>query len=729
MENITQSDSAKGDWDVQAGTHRAPAQIQVLKHGNTFAIFDRLGEINLECQSEEGVYHRGTRHLAGWELLINGKRPLLLNSTTKEDNSLLVVQMTMPELRSDRQVLPQGVLHVFRSLVVDDGALYEHLRLTNYAQLPIELEIEYRFRSDFRDMFEIRGAQRQRRGEMREPAVEGCHTQLAYVGLDNQLRQTTVKFDGKIKQIASDHCQMSVCLNGGAEVMLHATVICTSESKSDIRSAPTGHSTHAQATASLAQRIRKGEAARTEIFTSNEEFNSWINRSNADLDMLVTETDYGNYPYAGVPWFATPFGRDGLITALETLWVRPNLARGVLGFLAATQASDVDPASEAEPGKIIHEMREGEMAALGEVPFRRYYGTVDATPLFVVLAGRYYRRTGDRQFMEFIWSNIKRAVGWIDEYGDADGDGFIEYQSHNERGLTHQCWKDSNDSIFHADGQSATGAIAVSEVQGYVYEAKLLAAELAELFDESAWSKQLRAEAAELRVKFNEAFWVNSIGTYAIALDGDKRPCAVRNSDAGHLLWSGIVDTARAAAVVDALTDERAFNGWGIRTISEGEARYNPMSYHNGSVWPHDSAICAAGMARYGYRNQCGKIMSGLFDASLFNDLHRLPELFCGFERLPGHAPTLYPVACSPQAWAAGSVFLLLQSMFGLSFAPEKPQIRFENPSLPSFLKWVRIQNFRIGEATVDLKLHRHPGEVGLNVERKDGDVQIVVIN
>jgi len=720
-------ESAKGDWDIQAGTHRAPAQVQVLKFGDTFVILDRLGEVDMGTESEEGLYHLGTRFLSGWELLVNGKRPLLLNSTLKEDNSLLVVQMTTPELHAGAHTLPQGSLHVFRSILVEDGALHEQLQLKNYSSVPIELSVEYRFCADFRDMFEIRGSQRDRRGEMLEPKIDTPATTLSYRGLDDRLRRTTLEFDGAVTDLKLDCCERKVRLDGGAEEKLHATVGCTTTTATEsARPKPQRNSYHTAAQ-ELAERIQRSDRERTEIFTSNERFNGWINRSHADLEMLVSNTTYGSYPYAGVPWFATPFGRDGLLTALETLWLRPQLARGVLSFLAATQASEIDPASESQPGKIIHEMRDGEMAALGEVPFRRYYGTVDATPLFVVLAGKYLRRTGDRQFLEFIWSNIRRAIHWIDEYGDVDGDGFVEYESHNERGLVHQCWKDSNDSIFHADGQSATGAIAASEVQGYVYQAKLLAAEMAELFDEHTWAGELRDQAASLKQKFNERFWVNSIGTYAIALDGNKQPCEVRNSNAGHLLYSGIVDDGHAADVVACLTDRRAFNGWGIRTISEGEKRYNPMSYHNGSIWPHDSAICAAGMARYGYREECSQVIAGLFDASSFNELHRLPELFCGFDRLPGHAPTLYPVACSPQAWASGSVFLLLQSVLGLTFAPEKPQIRFENPRLPDFLSWVRIQNLRIGDGSVDLAFRRHPRDVGMSVERKEGDIQIVM--
>ncbi|MCM2373682.1 amylo-alpha-1,6-glucosidase [Aporhodopirellula aestuarii] len=716
------------DWDIQSQTNRAPADIQVVKQGDTFAIFDKFGEIGTTGDCEQGLYHLGTRFLSNWEMLINDRHPLLLNSTMKEDNSSFVVQMTTPELPQTNHDLPQGTLHVFRSMLLDGGAFYEHLRLKNYSRFPIELNIEYRYLADFHDIFEVRGERRAKRGDMLDAEVDSSSVKLAYRGLDEQLRHVCVRFEGEIDTIDSTRCVLKVRLDGGAETTLHATAECRTEKPGHVKKPVSPPRNHAEAVVGWNNRIRETESERTEIFTSNEEFNGWLNRSNADLDMLISDTLYGRYPYAGVPWFATPFGRDGIITAMETLWVRPKLSRGVLSFLAATQATEVDPLAEAEPGKIIHEMRDGEMAALGEVPFRRYYGTVDATPLFVILAGQYYRRTNDREFIELIWHNIRRAVDWIDEYGDVDGDGFVEYESHNDRGLTHQCWKDSNDSIFHSDGRDATGAIAVSEVQGYVYQAKLLAAELAEVMNDPAWANELRSQAGKLKQKFNEAFWVNSIGTYAIALDGDKTPCEVRNSNAGHLLLSGIVDESHAASVAATLTDARAFNGWGIRTISEGEARFNPMSYHNGSVWPHDTAMCAAGLARYGFRDECARVIAGLFDASLFNDLHRLPELFCGFDRLPGHAPTLYPVACSPQAWATGAVFLLLQSILGLTFTPTKPQIQFENPRLPSFLNWVRIRNLRIGDGVVDLAFHSHRRDVGMNVERKEGDVQIVVM-
>ncbi|TWU43497.1 alpha-glucosidase [Novipirellula aureliae] len=716
------------DWDVHAQTTRAPAEIQVLKQGDTFAVLDRLGEIGVSGKSEQGLYHRGTRFLSKWELFINDSRPLLLNSTMKQDNSSLVVQMTTPSIPQPGHVLPQGTLHVYRNMLLDGAAYYEKLRLKNYSRSPIELRIEYRFDADFRDIFEVRGEHREKRGEKLDPVIDDAAVRLAYCGLDDQKRQVAIRFAGEIERITPECCILRACLDGGAETTLHATAECRTDKPGYVKKVNSPARNHTEATAGWTTRIQTTESERTEIFTSNEEFNGWLNRSNADLEMLISDTIYGRYPYAGVPWFATPFGRDGLITALQTLWVRPKLSRGVLSFLAATQATEVDPITEAEPGKIIHEMRDGEMAALGEVPFKRYYGTVDATPLFVVLAGQYFRRTGDRDFIELIWHNLQRAIHWIDEYGDIDGDGFVEYQSHNNRGLTHQCWKDSNDSIFHRDGRDATGAIAVSEVQGYVYEAKMLAADLANVMNDHAWANELRQQATDLKQKFNDTFWVNSLKTFAIALDGNKQACEVRNSNAGHLLLSGIVDEAYAASVAASLTDPSSFNGWGIRTISEGETRYNPMSYHNGSIWPHDTALCAAGMARYGFRNECARIIAGLFDASLFNDLHRLPELFCGFDRMPGHAPTLYPVACSPQAWATGAVFLLLQSILGLSFSPRKPQVRFDNPKLPDFLNWIRIKNLRVGDGEVDLAIHRHARDVGLNVERKVGDPQIVVL-
>ena len=723
LENKLPTLEAHDECSFSTIAHRATGESRVLKNGDTFALFDRLGEIGLSGYSEQGLYHQGTRFVSRWEVLVNGYRPTLLSSAVREDNNVLLVQMTLPDIdTNDGERLPQGTLHLYRSLIVKDSCLFELLKIANYSAITLNLVVEYRFDSDYRDIFEIRGAARQRRGKLLKPVINQASVELAYRGLDDTTRCSRFEFVGDVVELHPDKGTLVMHIEPGAEKALQVMASCGLDN--DFSDA----SNHSAAVEAFEQRRQQEQPHRTEIFTSNEQFNDWLRRSESDLSMLATDTPFGRYPYAGVPWFATPFGRDGIITALQTLWVQPRLARGTLSFLASTQASDVDPTCEAEPGKIIHEMRQGEMATLGEIPFRKYYGTVDATPLFVILAGKYYQRTGDRDFIDYSWNNILRAVAWIDLFGDLDGDGFLEYAKHSERGLAHQCWKDSNDSIFHADGSDALGPIACSEVQGYAYQAKLLAATLAEVMNDYALAAKWNAEAARLKQRFNEAYWVDALGTFAIALDGQKRPCCVRNSNVGHLLYSGIVEERYAERVAATLTNDNAFNGWGIRTISKGEARYNPMSYHNGSIWPHDTAIAAAGLAAYGFDEESKKIIAGLFDASLFNELHRLPELFCGFERLPGHGPTLYPVACSPQAWAAGAVFLVLQAMLGISFSPNKPQICFRNPKMPRFLDWVRVRNLRVGEGAVDLILRRHPRDVGLNVERKEGDVRIVVI-
>jgi glycogen debranching enzyme len=465
-----------------------------------------------------------------------------------------------------------------------------------------------------------------------------------------------------------------------------------------------------------------------DIYSSNEQFNDWMNRAVADLRMLTTQTRHGPYPYAGVPWFSTPFGRDGIITAMQMLWLDPNLARGVLAFLAAHQADRDDPAKDAEPGKILHEMRGGELAALGEVPFSRYYGSVDATPLFVMLAGGYYDRTGDLGFIQTLWPNIERALAWIDDYGDRDRDGYVEYLRRSPNGLEQQGWKDSADAVFHADGTLARGPIALCEVQGYVYAAKRSAARLAALLDKTARAAELEQAAAALKERFNRDFWSAELGAFVLALDGGKRQCHVATSNAGHALFTGIASEDHALRTAELLVSPTFFSGWGMRTLAVSERRYNPMSYHNGSIWPHDNGMVAMGFARYGFKQRALKLMMGLFDASIAFEMHRVPELYCGFDRLPGQGPTLYPVACIPQAWASGAVFHFLQACLGLSFSAEKPQMRFSHPILPNYLEWIEVKNLRFRDGSVDLMIRRHPNDVGINVVRKEGDIEVAVV-
>src|SRR5947199_228103 len=474
--------------------------------------------------------------------------------------------------------------------------------------------------------------------------------------------------------------------------------------------------------------MRRSTCGATSIETSNNIFNEVLCQSMADLNMLLTETPQGRYPYAGIPWYSTTFGRDGLITALQMLWVDPRIARGVLRRLAFYQAKAVDPPADAEPGKILHEMRGGEMAALREVPFAHYYGSVDATPLFVLLAGLYVERTGDEETLVELWPAIEAALRWIDGAGDPDRDGFVEYQRASEQGLGNQGWKGSYDAIFHSDGRLAEGYIALAEVQGYVFAAKRLAARCALRLGKTEKARQLEAEAAQLAERFEQAFWCDDLGTYALALDGAKQPCRVRTSNAGQLLFSGMVREDRARLVAADLMRPHFFAGWGIRTVASGEARYNPMSYHNGSIWPHDNALIAIGLARYGLKHSVAHLFKALFDAATYMDLRRLPELFCGFRRERRRGPTLYPVACAPQAWASATPFSLLEAALGLEFDAARGEIRLRDPHLPEFLNEVLLRDLRLGPSSVDLRVRRHGDEVSLEVVRTRGQIQVSIV-
>ncbi len=400
----------------------------------------------------------------------------------------------------------------------------------------------------------------------------------------------------------------------------------------------------------------------------------------------------------------------------------------MLGYLAAHQATSFDPAADAEPGKILHEVRHGEMAELGEVPFRHYYGSIDSTPLFVMLAGAYLERTGDAAFLTSILPHIEAALEWIDAHGDRDGDGFVEYGRLTDQGLQNQRWKDSHDSIFHADGTLARGPIALAEVQAYVYGAWQAAGALFATIGQEARAAEYRDRAARLRDRFDAAFFDAALGTYVLALDGDKRPCRVRSSNAGHVLYTGLAREERVEAVVRTLMAPASFSGWGVRTIASTEARYNPMSYHNGSIWPHDNALIAGGFARYGYQREAAQIFEGLFAAATYVDMMRLPELFCGFPRRRSQGPTFYPVACSPQAWSAAAPLALIQSSLGLRFNVPAAQISFHQPKLPHFLHSLAIKDLSIGPDRVDIMLDRLGDQVVVKPMKHDGDARIVTI-
>lgn len=701
---------------------------RTLKHGDTFAVFDHNGDILHGPGSPEGIYHADTRHLSHCTLTFGGHRPLLLSSTLRADNATLTCDLTNPDLfEGGRLVLEHDVIHVRRTTFLWQGACYERLRVRNHSPETRRLRLDLRFEADFADLFEVRGTQRKWRGTLHPPVVQADSVLLSYTGLDGVRRVTFLRFDPAPDQLRGDQAVFELCLPPQGGCTIHLEVSCT-----DAEAAQPPARRFRKAIREARHALRHSAMRMASVATSNEIFNEVVRRSVADLCMLVTDKAEGPVPYAGIPWYSTTFGRDALITALETLWMSPELSRGVLRFLAAHQATQEDPTADAEPGKIVHEMRLGEMAALGEVPFRCYYGSVDATPLFVMLAGAYLQRTGDLQTIRAIWPNIRAALDWIDRYGDRDGDGFVEYGRRTSQGLVNQGWKDSHDSVFHADGRLATGPIALVEVQAYVYAAKRAAADMARALGEHGLGVALDVQAETLRTRFEATFWDEELGTYVLALDGDKRPCRVRSSNAGHTLLAGIADPQRARRVAAGLMSSSFYCGWGIRTIAAGEARYNPMSYHNGSVWPHDNALIAMGLARYGLNAEALRIFDGLFAAATDMDLRRLPELFCGLARRPGRGPTLYPVACSPQAWAAAAPVALLQACLGLGFDPAAKLVRFEQPVLPDWLDRVTIRGLMLCGERVDVNLSRregHAGEVAASVLARSGDVRVVSVS
>jgi glycogen debranching enzyme len=715
----------RNEFYIRSSSARVDVRTRVLKQGDTFAVFDRFGDIDTFGTGELGLYYQDTRFLSRLTLRLGKDRPLLLSSTVREDNAVMAVDATNPDTWRDSEiVIPRGTVHVFRSKILWDRTCHERLRIHNYGRAAVDVFFAIEFDADFADIFELRGMNRERRGRRLESQVRKDGVVLGYEGLDDRIRRTQIVFDPPPTRLNESVATFRIRLEAGKDASFRCAIACEVDGDSS-NSITLPYEAAVEEAASALERVRAREP---QIFTGNEQFNDWLNRSLADLHMMRTETPYGPYPYAGVPWFSTVFGRDGIITALQCLWFDPSVARGVLAYLAATQADTHSPEQDAEPGKILHEMRADEMATLGEVPFKRYYGSIDATPLFVILAGAYHKRTADRVFVESIWPNIERALEWIDRYGDSDGDGFVEYARKTKHGLIHQGWKDSVDAVFHRDGTSAEGPIALCEVQGYVYAAKLAASELAKMFGNAERARELAQQAETLRRRFEQAFWCDELSTYALALDGNKQPCRVRTSNAGHCLFAGIAAQEHARRVAATLTDEAAFSGWGIRTVASSEMRYNPMSYHNGSVWPHDNSLIAAGFARYGLKESAAMILAGLLDASLFFDLHRLPELFCGFPRRAGESPTLYPVACAPQAWASGAVLLLLEACLGLSVSAPEQTLVFSKPVLPAFLPKVSIRDLRVGDARVDLLLTRHDeGDVGVNVLRRDGALEVLI--
>ncbi len=712
----------EGHLYVKASSPRLGGKTLTLKEGETFSVVDSRGDILGLGLGEQGVYHRGTRMLSRLELSFAGARPLLLSSTVRADNSFVAVDLTNPDLDLEEGFLPRGSLHLFRAQLLYKGSFLERTRIRNFSSRPVRIPLEVGFDADFADIFEVRGLHRTKCGR-RERHVPGPgRVDFVYHGLDGVKRVTRISFSLEPAETGRDRALFHLALGPGEtmDLLMEARFEPSVERGEPLFSFKAARQV-------LESRIQAWREACCLVETSHPKFDDWIRRSQADLFMLITETEAGPYPFAGIPWFATVFGRDGILTSLEFLAFNPDVARGTLRLLSRLQAGEDNPVQDAEPGKILHELRPGEMAATGEVPYARYYGSADATPLFVLLAGKWLERTADLEGLRELWPHVERALEWIEKYGDLDGDGFVEYRKRSPHGLDNQGWKDSGDSVSHADGSLAEPPIALCEVQGYVYAAWQAASFMAGTLGMGSKAAAFKRKAAELRRRVEKAFWSRELGYYALALDGKKRPCLVRASNGGHLLFAGIPSRPRAAKVAEVLFSEEMFSGWGVRTLSRGEVRYNPMSYHNGSVWPHDNALLGMGLAGYGRKDLAGVILAGLFDASLYVDLGRLPELFCGFPRREGEGPTLYPVACNPQAWATAAPFLLLQACLGLRIDGFHSHVHFEKPFLPPFLESLKLIGLEVPGGRVDLEVLRNGSAVTVGILGREGKVDVSV--
>lgn len=698
----------------ETGEPRVPHRLYALKDKDIFMVADAFGDVLGEG---DGLFDDDTRILSRFQLYLGSHSPSLLSAAIGRDNVFFTSHSANQRLPyPGGPVAPPGVLHIERKRFLWEQRLYERVCLVNYSRDEVIIPLTFEFDADFHDMFEVRGLKRARRGERHAPEIDGRSVTFRYDGLDNIQRTSVITFSDPPGRLSGNRAEYFYPLRPEGRLELYIEI--------GLEAGPTPtrerfRSQAARARFDMRARRRKGARLRT----SGRLFSDWIEKSRADLALLTTEMDTGPYPYAGIPWFSTCFGRDGILTAWQVLWCDPSLAKGVLTYLAKHQATEVSAFRDSAPGKIQHETRRGEMANLGEVPFARYYGGVDTTPLFVALAGAYAERTGDMALIEQLWPALEAAVGWIENYGDTDGDGLIDYARGAKSGLANQGWKDSQDSVFHADGRFATGPVALVEVQGYAFAAYRAMAALCKRRGEGHAAPGWTAKAEHIRETVERRFWMEEEGFYAIAVDGDGELCRVLSSNPGHLLFTGLAVPDRARRVAERLLSRPFSSGWGVRTLAVGEARFNPMSYHNGSVWPHDTAIATLGLSHYGERDGVVALMAAMFETADGFEM-RLPELFCGFLRNPGEPPVAYPVACLPQAWAAGSVFMMLQACLGLTVAAD--QVTIVDPRLPIGIDRLWIDALQVGEHVVSLAFERLHDRIIVETNAPKGLVKVL---
>ncbi|HET7600279.1 MAG TPA: amylo-alpha-1,6-glucosidase [Gemmatimonadales bacterium] len=676
----------------------------VLTHDRLFCLVTSHGNIAPPGRCSLGLFHDDTRILSDYQLRMAGGPPALLSAEAPRAYTAQV-DLAVSDLPFGGDAWdPKHAVHVRRELVLSDR-LTERVTLTNYLAKPLDFWVELSLGCDFADIFEARGWRRAARGQFFAPLAEGDRLLFRYRGRDGRMIASLVRFCSPPGRLTPEAARWEFSLASHVPVALEWEVLADDPSGRSPAPIDGGLETRR---AALEREYREWRRGCSRWTTNVAKFDVVLRRAVDDLRALYMEVDGDRVISAGIPWYSTIFGRDSIITSLQTLSLNPRIARDTLRYLARRQGTREDPFTEEQPGRILHELRRGEMARAGEIPHVPYYGTVDATPLWLVLLHETWRWTGDEALVRELLPNAERALDWIDRYGDADGDGFVEYTRTSAKGLVNQGWKDSGDGVPYPDGRKPTPPVALVEVQGYVYDAKVRMAELFARFGRTERAAALARQAEDLRAAIRERFWMPDTGTFALALDGAKRQVPTITSNAGHLLWSRVPTPEEAESVGRVLLGPDLFSGWGIRTLAASHRAFNPMSYHNGSVWPHDNAIAVLGLALYGRARDALPIVRGMHEAAVRAGFQRLPELFCGMPRQRGVGPVRYPVSCSPQAWASGALFLLLQSVLGIYPEASRRVLHVRNPVLPDVVDELTISGMAVGDARVSLQFRRH---------------------
>jgi glycogen debranching enzyme len=694
-----------------------------LIDGKTFSSTTVSGDITPPGAPDVGFFHDDTRFLSHLELKLGGHRAVVLSSSTERTFASTIELTTGALAQINSFDMPENTLHIRRRQVLSSDVLFDTLVFSNFNQAEIELMVEITYDADFVDVFQVRGCARPKSGQYYRPFAQGDSLVFFYRGLDNIRRETIVRFQTPPERLENKTAIWRLRLPPAAgPVELLTTVSCHVEGERGWHP----ERSFQQSLRSRREHFLDWERNSTKFRSSNEVFDEALRTCTGDFHALQIPDGHEHIIAAGIPWFATIFGRDSIISAYQSLLLNPQLAKDTLRVLARYQGKSVDDWRDEEPGKILHEHRTGEMTRSGEMPFSPYYGSVDATPLFLILLSETFNWTADDALVTELLPAALRALEWIENYGDLDGDGFIEYKRHSSRGLTNQGWKDSWDANMHRDGSVAAPPIALVEVQGYVYEAQYRMSQLLRQFGQSSRADNSKRRASELAKKIEKSFWMPQEDFYAMALDQDKRQLQVIASNAGHLLFTRTVSKERARMLVQRIMQEDMHSGWGLRTLSRNERVFNPLSYHRGSVWPHDSSLIGHGMALYGFRAEVNSILSSLYQAALnFRD-YRLPELFCGVQRREHDEPVHYPVSCSPQAWASGTFFLLLTSILGIRPSAHRKELNIVNPMLPDFLDQLHLRNLQIGKSRVGLDFTRRGDRTFCNVVDVHGEKLLI---